>query len=261
MNENERDLELSLYLDGRLSGEGRAAFERRLDAEPELKEQLEALRRLQALSQDLPPSQANFTADDVRLRARAKTGRWMRAAAALAAVLLLALTHGVVFHLGTRRGVTAERSRVREAEELLARAAELDPEAPPERLRIQLADLHEEIRPQLVALDRDPAPEAARRAETLRHIEFALDQQRDPGISAITVSIIAKSSLAGGPQVRFVPRTGRYTRLAPIGGDRYRLVFIRTEDGVPMMAVDEGTREELQARHAYHFANEVEKED
>ncbi|MHC4133650.1 MAG: anti-sigma factor family protein [Planctomycetota bacterium] len=255
---NDRDLDLSLYLDGRLSGEEKAALERRLAAEPALREELDALRRLQELSQDLSPARAAFTADDVRLRARARGGRrWARAAAALAAVLLLALTHGVVFHLGTKRGVDGERSRVQAAEELLARAAELNPEAPPERLRVQLADLRDEIRPQLVALDNDPAPEALRLAEALRHMEYALDQQRDPGIQGITVSFIARSSLEGGPQLRFVPQTGSYTRVAPIGGNRYRLVFIRTENGAPMVAVDEGTREELERRHAsLRFAGE-----
>jgi hypothetical protein len=149
-----------------------------------------------------------------------------------------------------------ERSRVQAAEELLARAAKLDPEAPPDRLRVQLADLHDEIRPQLLALDDDPAPEAVRMAEALRSMDFALDQHRDPGISGITVAFIARSSLEGGPQVRFVPRTGSYTRLAPIGGNRYRLLFMRFQDGVPRIAVDEGTRTELEERHAYSFAKE-----
>ena len=92
--------------------------------------------------------------------------------------------------------------------------------------------------------------EAARLAEALRHMEFALDHQRDPGISGITVSFIARASLEGGPQVRFVPQTGSYTRVAPIGGNRYRLVFIQTVDGVARMAFDEGTPEELEGRHA-----------
>ena len=248
---NDREQDLSLYLDGRLSGDAKAAFERRLAADPALRRELDALRRLQELSQDLPMARAAFTADDVRLRSQASGGRrWARAAAALAAVLLLALTHGVVFHLGTKRGVDVERSRVHAAEDLLARAAELDPEAPPERLRIQLADLREEIRPQLIALDNDPAPRAAQLAETLRRMDFALEQQRDPGISGIAVLLIARSSLEGGAQIRFVPQTGSYTRVAPIGGNRYRLLYIRTEDGVPRMAVDEGTPEELEGRHA-----------
>ncbi|MHC4972134.1 MAG: anti-sigma factor family protein [Planctomycetota bacterium] len=259
---NEKEIDLSLYLDGRLSGDAKAAFEQRLAAEPELRHELDALRRLQELSQALPPAHANFTADDVRLRAQATSGRrWARAAVAVAAVLVLALSHGVVFHLGTKRGVGVERSRVQAAEDLLARAADLDPEASPERLRVQLADLHEEIRPQLIALDNDPAPKAVHLAEALRHIDFALEQQRDPGISGITVSFIARSSLQGGSQVRFVPRTGSYTRLVPIGGNRYRLVFIRTEDGIPMMAVDEGTRAELEKRHAYYFVNEAKEGD
>jgi hypothetical protein len=255
---NEPELDLSLYLDGRLTGDAKAAFERRLAAEPELRHELDALRRLQEFSEVLPPARASFTADDVRLRARATSGRrWARAAVAVAAVLLLALTHGVVFHLGTKRGVGVERSRVQAAEDLLARAARLDPEAPPERLRVQLADLYDEIRPQLIALDNDPAPEALRLAEALRHMEYAFDQQRDPGFLGITVSLIARSSLEDGPQLRFVPRTGSYTRVAPIGGNRYRLVFIRTENGVPMIAEDEGTREELERRHAsFRFAGE-----
>jgi len=242
---------LSLYLDGRLAADEKAAFERRLAAEPVLREELDALRRLQQLSEDLPPARAAFTADDVRLRAQATSGRrWARAAVALAAVLLLALTHGVVFHLGTKRGVDAERSRVHAAEDLLARAAQLDPEASPERLRVQLADLRDEIRPQLIALDNDPAPRAMQLAEALRRMDFALDQQRDPGISGITVALIARSSLEGGAQIRFVPQTGSYTRVAPIGGNRYRLLFIQTMDGVSRMAVDEGTPEELERRHA-----------
>jgi len=255
---NDREEDLSLYLDGRLSADEKAAFERRLAAEPALREELDALRRLQQLSQDLPPAKAEFTADDVRLRAQARGGRrWARAAIAVAAVLLLALTHGVVFHLGTKRGVDGERSRVQAAEELLARAADLDPEAPHERLRLQLADLRDEIRPQLIALDNDPAPRAVLLTEALRHMEYAFDQQRDPGILGITVSFIARSSLEGGPQLRFVPQTGSYTRVAPIGGGLYRLVFIRTQDGVPRMAVDEGTREELERRHAsLRFAGE-----
>lgn len=246
--------DLSHYLDGRLAGDRKAAFERRLAADPALRRELDALRRLQRLSQDLPMPEAAFTADDVRWRARATRGRrWTRAAVALAAVLLLAVTHGVVYHLGTQRGVSLGRSRVEAAEDLLTRAAELDPEAPPERLRVQLADIKDEIQPQLALLDSDPAPRAARMAEALRHIEFALDQQRDPGLAGITVAFIARS-LEGGPQVGFVPRKGSYTRLAPIGGDRYRLLFMQVEDGVPRVAVDEGTRAELAKR--YRFESE-----
>ena len=255
---NDRDIDLSLYLDGRLSADEKGAFERRLAAEPALREELNALRRLQEVSQDLPPARAEFTADDVRLLAQARGGRrWARAAIAVAAVLLLALTHGVVFHLGTRRGVDGERSRVQAAEELLARAADLDPEAPPERLRLQLADLRDEIRPQLIALDNDPAPRAVQLTEALRHIDFAMDQQRDPGFLGITVSLIARSSLEGGPPLRFVPRTGSSASVAPLGGGLYRLVFIRTQDGVPRMAMDEGTRDELERRHpSLRFAGE-----
>jgi hypothetical protein len=256
---NEPDLDLSRYLDGRLSGDEQAAVEARLAADPALREELDALRRLQALSQDLPETKASFTADDVRLRARARSGRrWVRAAVALAAVVALALTHAVVFWLGTERGVEAERSRVEAAEELLDRAAQLDPEAPPERLRLQLADLREEIRPQLIALDNDPAPEAAHLAEKLRHIELACEQQKDPGILGITVALIARSAREGGPQFGFVPQTGSYTRVVPIGGNRYRVVFILTEDGEVRAAKDEGTREELEKRYAFRF---TEKED
>ncbi|MHC4549961.1 MAG: hypothetical protein ACYTEZ_14410 [Planctomycetota bacterium] len=255
---------LSLYLDGRLAPAEAAALERRLAAEPALSADLAALRRLQELSEGLAAAEAGFTADDVRLRALAHQGGrwWRRVAVAAAAVLALAITHGGAFLLGTQRGGEGKPSPVEATEAFLSRAAQLDVEAPPDRLRHMLDDLRQQTRTQLIALAEPgtAGPRVARLADAVRQLDLVLDQQEDPGFVGIAVSMIARSSLEGGPQLRFVPATAKsYTRLDPMGAGRFRFTYMQTVGGVPHVVVDEGTVPELEARHrSFEFVQEEE---
>jgi hypothetical protein len=250
------ELELSLHLDGRLPPDRAEVLARRLEAEPELRARFETMQRLQALSAGLGFAQAEFTADDVRRR---RTGRtWWRAAAAVAAVALLALTHGSAFLLGTRRAPAPEVSRtpLDETEDLLARAARIDPAAPPAELRSQLIGLRERIRPlpdQLSAWKAPAAPQrrrAAEYADALIQLELAFEEVSDPAFRAVAVASIARSSLEGELPARFLPATAQsYARADPLGGGRFRIVVVRPVDGIPRLLVDEGTPTELEERH------------
>jgi hypothetical protein len=249
------ELELSLHLDGRLPPDRAEVLARRLEAEPELRARFETMQRLQALSAGLGFAQAEFTADDVRRR---RTGRtWWRAAAAVAAVALLALTHGSAFLLGTRRAPAPEVSRtpLDETEDLLARAARIDPAAPPAELRSQLIGLRERIRPLPDQLNswQAPAPQRRRAAEyheALVQLELAFEEVSDPAFRAVAVASIARSSLEGELPARFLPATARsYARADPLGGGRFRIVVVRPVDGVQRLIVDEGTAAELEERH------------
>ncbi len=104
----ERDDELlSAYLDGMLSAEERAALEARLEAEPALRQRLEAMRQTVALLRQLPPVPAprNFLLTPAmvqprpRPRPRPRTYPLLRWATVVAAFLWL-LVVGV--DLGTR---------------------------------------------------------------------------------------------------------------------------------------------------------------
>ena len=249
------ELELSLHLDGRLPPDRAEALARRLDAEPELRARFERMQRLQELSAGLGFAQAEFTADDVRRR---RTGRaWWRAAAAVAAVALLALTHGSAFLLGTQRAPAPEASRtpLDETEDLLARAARIDPAAPPAELRSQLIGLRERIRPLPDQLNAWQAPTRQRRraaeyADALIQLELAFEEVSDPAFRAVAVASIARSSLEGELPPRFLPATAQsYARADPLGGGRFRIVVVRPVDGVPRLIVDEGTTAELEQRH------------
>jgi hypothetical protein len=250
------DLALSLYLDGRLPAEERAAFERRLDAEPALRGRIEALRRLQDLSAGLARAEAAFSADDVRVRAelRPRAGRW-RLGVAAAAALALAATHAGTYAYGAKRGAEAERAErthLEETEALLARAAALDVVAPDELLESELATLREEIPARLLALSRVEEPRAARCVEVLRQMDVAFEDQRDPRFLGLRVKLIA-----GGRQLTLVPATATdYCRVAPAGEGRYRVIFIENVNETPRTLVDEGTPEELEARYPVRFAGE-----
>jgi hypothetical protein len=247
------DLLLSLYLDARLAGAERQAFERRLAAEPALRARLEQMRRLQALSAGLAPVSATFGADDVRVRAGIPSrfgGR--RLGLAAAAVLALAATHAAVYAVGARHGAEAQRAERHSLEQtaaLLQRTAEIDVAAPPKDLETEIATLRREIPTRLVALARAREPEAATYVDALRQIGSALEQPRDPAFLCLQVALIAKTSLDGGADLRFVPATATsYLRVVPVGDGRYQMIRVADVNGTPRTVVDEGTPEELEAR-------------
>ncbi len=248
------DIRLSLFLDGRLPAGEEVAFEARLAAEPALRARLDALRRLQARSTGLAPASAAFSADDVRVRAEFRPrGGWRRLGLAAAAVLALAATHAGVYLAGARRGaeaVEAARASIEETAALLERAAELDIAAPPNQLEGELNTLRQEIPTRLVALSRAREPEAVQYADGLRQIHLALEEQRDPAFLCLEVALIARTSLGGGTEIRFVPATAtNYYRLVQTGKSRYRVILVENVNGTPRTIVDEGTPEELEARH------------
>ena len=233
------ELLISLHLDGRLPPDEAPAFEARLAAEPALREELEGMRRLQSLSASLATTSADFSADDIRVRARTSRGGWWRLAAAAAAVLLLALTHGGAFFLGVEQQKAAQTPSTDDAEAFLRRARELDFSAP---LEDQLADLREELDPQLISMS------GGDYADRLGQLEVAFDAQHDPLMLAVTVRGIASG------EMRMVPATANsYLRVTPVGEGRFRLVFIRGNDRV----VDEGTLPELERRNpTFQFVEE-----
>jgi hypothetical protein len=213
------ELKLSLYLDGRLAPDEEEAFERRLGAEPELAAQLSALERLQQLSEGLVAPAASFGADDIRLRAHRWGGGWWRFAAAAAAVLLLAATHLGAFFWGERRGADATQETAGQTDALLERAQQIDYTAPRERL----ADELDELEAQVVSID-------------------AKDVASEPGIRGISVALVANG------EMRFVPASATsYTRLMPVGENRFRFIHFDKERGG--WTGDEGTLAELQTRH------------
>lgn len=250
------DLRLSLFMDGRLPDRERVTFEARLATDPALRARLDALKGLEALSRGLAPAAAAFSADDVRVRAefRPKSG-WRRLGVAAAAVLALAATHAAVYVAGARRGAAteqAERASVEETAAFLERTAALDIAAPANQLEDELRTLRREIPTQLVALSRARQPEAVQYADALRQMQtdLAVGQQRDPGFLCLRVAAIAQSSLDGGTQWRLVPATAtNYVRVVPAGVGRYRVILIENVNETPRTVVDEGTPEELEARH------------
>ncbi len=248
------DLLLSLYVDARLEDAEFAAFEQRLAAEPALRARLDVLRRLQALSAGLAPASAAFSADDVRVRSEFRPrGGWRRLGLAAAAVLALAATHAGVYLAGARRGAEAEqaaRASLAETAALLERAADLDIAAPPGQLEGELATLRQQIPTRLVALSRAQEPEALQYADALRQMDLALEEQRDPAFVCLQVALIARTSLGGGARLTLVPASAtNYYRVMPAGNGRYQVIFIENVNGTPRTIVDEGTPEELEARH------------
>lgn len=248
------ELAISLYLDGRLDPDRAAAFERRLAADPALREELAALRRLQELSEGLAATPASFGADDIRVRARAAWGGWRRLGLAAAAVLVLALTHGGAYLFGAHRAPKPEPSPVEATRALLERAAELDYTRAPAQLQPELDHLRDEVGARLVALDAGDDARAAAYADRLRQMQMVFRQQRDPNVAGLAISLSARGEL------RFLPGSARtYTRLAPLGAGRFRFIFVDAQAGAPRMWVDEGTLAELQTRHAsFRFVNDEE---
>jgi len=249
------ELALSLYLDGRLPAEARRALEARLAREPRLRAELDALRGLQRMSERLVPAEAAFSADDIRVRAQLRRGggAWWRVGVAAAAVIALAVTHVLVYRVGAERGAEAERreqAQIAETEALLERAAAIDVAAPHERLEDNLATLRQEIPARLAALADAGEPRAANLVDTLRQMEIAFEQHHDPGFLGLSVSLIASGSLSGEAPLRFLPASAtNYARVAPAGEGRYRIILVTNVNGTPSMVTDEGTPEELEARH------------
>ena len=248
------DLLLSLHLDGRLSAADAIRLEERLAAEPALRDQLAAMRRLQRLSAGLPTTEAGFGPDHIRMRASRGTKRhgW-RYAAAAAAALLLAATHMFAFRLGADQpdaGSTAA-DPIESAERLFARAARIDPASEPAMLRTDLDDLETEIQtlqPELIALTSDDTPPAERRRAV--ELSHALDELEgafvadDVGFVGFTVRAYAQG------RVGLLPATAQqFARVMPAVNGRVRIVIFTTTEGRPSIVTDEGTPEELEGRH------------
>ncbi|MHC4222770.1 MAG: anti-sigma factor family protein [Planctomycetota bacterium] len=251
------ELLLSLFLDGRLDPAASEALERRLEAEPALRAQLEALRRLQDASAGLEFEGADFTAEEVRVRLGRSARPGRRGPLAAAAILALALTHAAAYTLGNR---TEDRVAVRpdpilETERLLARASRLDAGAPHGLLQSELGDLQRDI--QLASLPARLATyengdkgrlRASELADALSQLELVLDRFDDPGFRVMMITGIARESLTGETSLRILPASARsYTRVMPVGGNRFRVYVVDTHDG--RVLADEGTLEELRRRH------------
>ena len=254
------DLLLSLYLDGRTDDAATARVEQRLAAEPALRAELEALRRLDHLSEELPITAAEFDAQDIRARAALPAPRtwWRPVAAGIAAVLVLAVSHGGAYLVGAHRGAEVaqvDSSVLESAEAFLERVAQIDAGAPYEQLRSELGSVRASVRPQLIALTNEPAtePEQSRVAQltdALFQLEFAFDASTDPGFQGLMVARIARGSLEGRPAMRLIPATAdTYTRVAPVGNGRFRVFVVTFSNGVPQVVADEGTAAELKSRH------------
>jgi hypothetical protein len=251
------ELLLSLYLDGRLDPAATEGLKRRLEADPALGERLAALQRLQEAASGLEFEGGDFTAEEVRVRlGRSARPRW-RWPVAAAAILALAMTHAGAYTLGGR---SEERVAVRpdpilETERLLARASRLDAGAPHERLQSELGDLRRDIR--LASLPSRLASyengdrgrrRASELADALSQLEMVLDRFDDPGFRVMMITGIARESLTGEISLRILPASARsYTRVLPVGRDRFRVYVVDTHDG--RVLADEGTLEELRRRH------------
>ena len=249
---------LSRYLDGELAAEECLALERRLEAEPGLRAQLESMRALQELAESLPMTHADFDAEDVLVRAgREKQQGWWRRhwRAAAAAVLLLAASHAASFLYGAHRAEqeqATDRNAVIETEDLLRRMSEIDAAAPHDSLRTQLVDLRSDFqRRDLVdRLAEMPDERANTLATHVGQVLIAFDQVRDPAIQAITLQRIATTALENGPEIAFIPAGAQeYRKATPLGNGRFRVIVIRKHNGQPFVLHDEGTVAELEGRH------------
>ncbi len=273
---------LSLLLDGRLPPDEAAALRTRLESEPALAAQLDALRRLQALSETLPMARAEFSGADLRAgppMAPSRSPRWRRVGIAAAAVALLALSHGAVYWLAQRSGraaleTSADRTRdgdvspsgdtqwiahsrdpIETTEAMLTKASNLDPAAPFAQLQTELVGIRERVgplRPRLAAWAerRPPMRERARElSHALVSLEVAFEEVSDPGILSIAISSIARNSLRGSVSTRYLPANAQSVRLIKISAKRYRLELFDQTERKPRMVRDEGTLAELRERH------------
>jgi hypothetical protein len=228
---------LSRYLDGELTPEER----KQVENDPALQK----LLRLQELS-DLPMTRADFTAEDVLVRAGRSKPRWNWAAAA-AAVLLLAVSHAAAFLWGVERAEQPVAiNAIGETEELLREAAALDAAAPYDQLEERLVDLRSDLEGHLPALASADVPRAGRLAEHVGRFIIAFDQIEDAGFRAAAARQIANEAL--GVQVGFtmIPATAHsYERVTPLGEGRFRVLVVHGN----RVLRDEGTVAELKQRN------------
>jgi hypothetical protein len=251
------ELLLSLFLDGRLDPAKSTALKGRLEAEPALQAQVDALQRLQQASADLEFEGGDFTAGEVRVRLGRSIRPRRRWPIAAAAILALALTHAAAYTLGVRteETVATDPDPILETERLFARASRLDAGAPHERLQSELGELQRDIR--LASLPARLASyengdrgrrRASELADALAQLELVLDRFDDPAFRVMMITGIARESLTGETSLRILPASARsYTRVMPVGGNRFRVYVVDTHDG--RVLADEGTLEELRRRH------------
>lgn len=259
------DEKLSLYLDGRLPEEEARELEARLRAEAPLRRRLEELRALQNLSASLPLAEGTFQADDVREMAagrRASAARWRTLAASIAAVLVLAVSHGAVYLLGANRGANGlepptASDAIERAEELLEGLARVNPAAPHERLKAELVSYQKEadenrLASTLEEISRDDLPVADRRragrfATALGEVELLFGRVDDPGILAMLLSDRARQALEGRDVVLGVPANADGVLfIMPDGRGRIRVDRIDTTQTPPRRIVrDDLSREDV----------------
>ena len=174
------DSKLSLYLDGRLPEEAARELEARVRKEAPLRRRLDELRALQSLAASLPLAAGRFEADDIREMAagrRASAARRRRLVASIAAVLVLAVSHGASYWLGANRGAKGVETPtaadpLERAEEILEGLARVDPAAPHDRLQAQLIDYRkwasqDHLQPQRIAGRGRSDIAAVRRVDTV----------------------------------------------------------------------------------------------
>jgi len=233
---------LSRYLDGELTPEE----QQRVERDPALQKML----RLHELS-DLPMTRADFTAEDLLVRAGRTRPRWSWAAAA-AAVFLMAFTHAAAFLYGVERAEEPVASNaVGETEEILREMAALDEAAPHDDLQRRLINLRGGLQEHLPALAGPdiPEPQRPRADQLVGHVGrliVAYEQVEDAAFRAVALRKLANQALGIEVGFAFVPATARsYQRVTPLGEGRFRILVVRESK----VLRDEGTVEELQTRN------------
>jgi len=216
-------------------------------------------RRLQELAKSLPVAEADFTADDVRVRLGRAAGarRWQRWGIAAAVVLALAVSHAGAFLLGGRgeEPVAQAPDPMVQTERILTRAAQLDPGAPPQLLSDELGALRREIQltslpQQLQTFQAGPDSRASRLANALVQFEQVFELVDDPGLRAVMAVNIARVSLHSEGSVRMLPGSAKtYTKVVPLDGGTHFRVWIVDPGRNRVLVDDQGTVDDLRKRH------------